>query len=153
MTSSKLHHLCHPQVFHFSPWKQNALEPPSHLPSLQRNHYNTWKVKELKPTIPFQWQRLLQPCSKPIVLDLRLPKKLTIRMNSPQPLSGTPKACKKFIAIQVWVHLSTSWIHLSPKIHMQSTKLISNIFTYANLDYFHFKEPCIHCPTVKSYYC
>jgi len=83
-TSWNMHHLSHPQVCWFSQQKQIALEPPSCLSSLQRNHYKSWKVQELNPTIPFQWNYSLQPCSKLDVLDLHFPKKLPLHMNSPQ---------------------------------------------------------------------
>jgi hypothetical protein len=49
MNSSNLHHLSHPQVYRFSLQKVNALEPPIHVSSLQRTHYNTWKMKVLNP--------------------------------------------------------------------------------------------------------
>jgi len=73
------------------------------------------KWKKLKPTIPFQWHPLLQPCSNSVVLDLCLPRQPNLLMNTLKSPSANPQVCNTFTVIQGWFHSSTSKICLLHK--------------------------------------
>jgi hypothetical protein len=61
MTSLNLHHLSHPRVCQFSPWKWISLEPLGHPTSLLITHQNTLEMKELKTNCTFPTTSLVVP--------------------------------------------------------------------------------------------